>query len=121
MFDGQWCHGPIPKLTHFSYWNRMWEVRVSNFPFMGWGLFSLQSARKGEELIPFVGPQYTFAEYKTLKTKLPRMKSYVMQVEPNLDIDGDVIKGNVASFISSSLGHEDIGNVVWEFRMLAKP
>jgi hypothetical protein len=121
VYDGQWCNGSIPKLTNFSYWNRNWEVRVSNFPFMGWGLFALQPARKGEDLLPFVGPQYTLAEYRTLKKALPRVKSYVMQVEPDLYIDGDVLKGNVAGFINSSVGREHTGNVLWEFRMSPKP
>jgi len=44
-----------------------------------------------------------------------------MQVEPDLYIDGDVIKGNVADFINSSIGRKEIGNVVWEYRMLPKP
>ena len=35
-------------------------------------------------------------------------------------IDGDVVKGNVAGFINSSIGRTQIGNVVWEFRMLPK-
>jgi len=56
MFDGQWFDGLIPKLTTFSYWNRKWDVRISNFPFMDWCLFALQSTKKGEELFPFVGP-----------------------------------------------------------------
>jgi hypothetical protein len=29
VYDGQWCEGPIPKLTQFSYWNKKCEVRVS--------------------------------------------------------------------------------------------
>ncbi len=48
------------------------------------------------------------------------MKSYVMQVEPDLYIDRDVLKENIVGFINSSLGHEDIRNVVWEFYMLPK-
>jgi hypothetical protein len=34
-FDGQWVLGPIPKLTAITYWNRWWEIRVSNYAFMG--------------------------------------------------------------------------------------
>ena len=121
MYDGQWCDGSIPKLAPFSYWNRDWGVKVSNFPFMGWGLFAIQSAKEGEELLPFLGPQYTSAEYKILSKAQPRMKSYVMQAESDLYIDGDVVKGNVAGFINSSIRRTEIGNVVWEFRMLPKP
>ena len=49
------------------------------------------------------------------------MKSYVMQAESDLYIDGDVVKGNVTGFINSSIGCTEIGNVVWEFRMLPNP
>lgn len=121
VYDGQWSDGPIPKLTKFSYWNKEWEVKVSNFSFMGWGLFALQYAKEGDELLPFVGPQYTSAEYRALSKAQQRMKSYAMQVEPDLYIDGDVMKGNVAGFINSSIGRKEIGNVVWEFCMLPKP
>jgi hypothetical protein len=121
VYDGQWCNGPIPKLTPFSYFHREWEVRVSNFPFMGWGLFALQPAKEGEELLPFVGPQYNLAEYRILSKAQPRVKSYAMEIEPKLYIDGDVLKGNVAGFINSSIGRLEIGNVVWESRMLPKP
>ena len=121
MYDGQWCDGPIPKLTRFSFWKRDWEVKVSGFPFMGWGLFAMQTAKEGDELLPFVGPQYTSTEYRLLSKAHPRIKSYVMQAESDLYIDGDVVKGNVAGFINSSIGRTQIGNVVWEFRMLPKP
>ena len=87
---------------------------------MGWGLFAIQPAKEGEELLPFVGPQYTSAEYKILSKAQPRMTSYMMQAESDLYIDGDVVKGNVAGFINSSIGRTEIGNVVWEFRMLPK-
>ena len=121
MYDGQWCDGSIPKLAPFSYWNRDWEVKVSNFLFMGWGLFAIQPAKEGEELLLFVGPQYTSSEYKILSKAQHRMKSYVMQAESDLYIDGDVVKENVAGFINSSIRRTEIGNVVWEFRMLLKP
>jgi len=121
VFDGQWNNGSIPKLIVFSYRNRKWDVRLSKFAFMDWGLFALQSTKKGDELLSFVGPQYTLSEYKILKKAKPHVKSYVMEVEPNLYIDGDVLKGNVTSFINSSIGGDEIGNVLWEFYMLPKP
>ena len=31
------------------------------------------------------------------------------------------MKGNVVGFINNSIGHKEIGNVVWEFLMLPKP
>lgn len=121
MYDGQWCDGPIPRLTSFVFWKRDWQVKVSNYRFMGWGLFAMQSAKEGEELLPFVGPQYTAAEYKILSKAEPRMKSYVMRTESDLYIDGDVEKGNVAGYINSSVGRSEIGNVVWEYREMPKP
>ena len=62
VYDRQ-CNGPIPKLTQFSYFQR--DGR-SGCPIMGWGLFALQPAKEGEKLLPFVGPQYTLAEYRIL-------------------------------------------------------
>ena len=121
MYDGQWCDGPIPKLTSFVYWKRDWQVKVSKYRFMDWGLFAMQTAKEGDELLPFVNPQYTSTEYKLLSKAHPRIKSYVMQAESDLYIDGHVVKGNVAGFINSSIGRTQIGNVVWEFRMLPKP
>ena len=44
-----------------------------------------------------------------------------MQAESDLYIDGDVAKGNVASFINNFIGKSEIGNVLWEFCMLPKP
>jgi hypothetical protein len=121
VYDGQWCDGPIPKLTPFVFWKREWQVKVSKYRFMGWGLFAMQPAKEGEELLPFVGAQYTSAEFKILSKAQSRMKSYVMRAESDLYIDGDVEKGNVAGFINSSAGRSEIGNVMWEYRMVPKP
>ena len=98
--------------SHFSYWNKEWEVRVSNFSFIGWDLFALQPAKEGEKLLPFVRSQYTLVEYKTLSKAQQRVKSYTMQVELDLYIDGDVMKGNVAGFINNFIGRKEIRNVV---------
>jgi hypothetical protein len=78
VYDGQWGPGPIPKLTPFTYWNRLWEVKVSNFPFMGWGLFALESAKAGEELLPFSGRLYTKSEFKTVSRANLRFIWYVL-------------------------------------------
>ena len=88
---------------------------------MGWGLFAFQPAKEGEELLPFVGPQYTSAKYRALSKAQQRMKSFAMHVEMDLYIDGDVMKGNVAGVINSFIGRKEIQNVVWEFCMLPKP
>ena len=96
-------------------------MKVSKLSFMGWGLFAIQPTNEGEELLPFVGPQYTSTEYKIFSKAQPRMKLYVMQAESDLYINGDVVKGNVAGFINSSIGRTQIGNVVWKFGMFPKP
>jgi hypothetical protein len=47
VFHGQWGPGPIPKMTHFTYWNRIWEVKVSKYTFMGWDLYAWRLQRQG--------------------------------------------------------------------------
>jgi hypothetical protein len=89
VYNGQWGPGPIPKLIPFKYWNRMWKVRVSSYPFMGWGLFALQPARAGDEFLPFVGRTYSKAEFKTMKALSPRFIRYVLRAETDVYQDGD--------------------------------
>ena len=120
-FDGQWCDGPIPKFSTFNFHDRKWEVKIYGFSFMGWGLFAMDPAKAGDILLPFVGPQYTRTEYRKMKSLVPRFKSYVLKVEDDIYIDGRVERGNVAGFINSSIGREEIGNVVWEYSLLPKP
>jgi hypothetical protein len=38
----QWPTLPIPPLTPFPCWIRRWEIHVSTFQYMGWGLFILE-------------------------------------------------------------------------------
>ena len=121
QFDGQWRNGPIPKFSTFFFHDRNWEVKISKFSFMGWGLFAMDPAKAGDILLPFVGPQYTTSEYRKMKTLVPRFKSYVFKVEDDIYIDGRVERGNVAGFINSSIGREEIANVVWEYSLLPKP
>ena len=52
---------------------------------------------------------------------LKEFTRHVLKVEEDIYIDGSVEKGNVAGFINSSIGREEIGNVVWEYSMLPKP
>lgn len=121
VFDGQWGPGPIPKLTPFTYWNRLWEVKVSSFPFMGWGLFALQPAKAGDELLPFSGRLFTKSEVKIISGVNPRFIRYVLRAESDVYQDGDVMNGNVAGFINSSTGREYLCNVVWEYSSLPRP
>src|SRR5579875_1992707 len=120
-FYGQWCSGPIPKLTTFNYNDRNWEVKVSKFSFMGWGLFTMDPAKAGDSLLPFVGPQYTASQYRKMNGLVPRFKSYVLKAEDNFYTDGRVELGNVASFINSSIGREGIDNCIWEYSLLPRP
>jgi hypothetical protein len=120
-YDGQWCDGLIPKFSTFNFHGRQWEVKISGFLFMGWGLFAMDPAKAGDILLSFVGPQYTRSEYRRMISLVPRFKSYVLKAEDDIYIDGRVERGNVAGFINSSIGREEIGNVVWEYSLAPKP
>ena len=63
---GQWCLGPIPKLTPFTYQNRMWEVKVTTHAFIGWGLFALEITKVRDELLPFVGQWFSHRVQKNV-------------------------------------------------------
>ena len=52
---------------------------------------------------------------------VPRFKSYVLRADDDIYMDGSVERGNVARFTNSSIGREEIGNVVWKYSMLPKP
>jgi hypothetical protein len=80
----QWGPGPIPKLTPFTYRNRLWEVKVSNLPFMDWDLFVLQSAKARKELLPFSGRLFSKFEFKILLRASPYFIHYVLQAENNV-------------------------------------
>ena len=56
-----------------------------------------------------------------MKSLVPSFKSYVLKAEEDIYIDGSVEKNNVAGFINSSIGREEIGNVMQEYNMLPKP
>ena len=56
-YHEQWRIGPIPELKPVTFWDRKWEVRVSAHPHMGWGLYAMEAAKAGDELLPFVGKQ----------------------------------------------------------------
>jgi hypothetical protein len=88
---------------------------------MGWGLFAMDPAKADDNLLPFVGPQYTQTEYRKMISLVPRFKSYVLKAEDDIYIEGRVKRGNVAGFINSSIGQEEIDNVVWEYSLAPKP
>ena len=120
LFDGQRGPGEIPKLTPFTYWNRLWEVKVSSFPFMGWGLFALQPAKAGEELLLFTSRLFSKSEQKIISGINPRFIRYVLWAESNVYQDGDVMNGNVVGFINSFTGREYLCNVIWEYSSLPR-
>ena len=121
-FNGQWCNGPIPKFTTFNFQERNWEVKISNFSFVGWGLFAMVSAKSSDILLPFVGPklEYTNLEYQKMINLVPCFKSYVLKAKDDIYINRSVERGNLAGFINSSIGREEIGNVGWEYSMRPK-
>ena len=88
---------------------------------MGWNLFAMDSAKEGDILLPFVGPQYSKSKYRKMKSLVPRFKSYVFKAENDIYMDGRVEKDNVAGFINSFIGREEIANIVWEYSLLPKP
>ena len=45
---GHWSTLPIPRMTLLTWWNRQWEIRISTFPYMDWGLFTLQNLETEE-------------------------------------------------------------------------
>jgi hypothetical protein len=81
---GQWRIGPIPKLTPFTFWDRKWEIRVSTHPHMGWGLYAMEAAKVGDELLPFVGKQLSGAEFKRMCQANQRFAKYAIHVKKNV-------------------------------------
>ena len=79
---------------------------------MGWGLLTMDSAKSGDILLPFVGPQYTKLEYQKMISLVPHCERHVLKIKDDIYIGGSVERGNVAGFINSSIGREEIGNVV---------
>jgi hypothetical protein len=88
---------------------------------MGWGLFALESAKAGEELLPFLGRLYTKSEFKIVSWANLRFIRYVLQAENDVYQDGDVLSGNVAGYINSSAGKSNLCNVLWEYSSLPRP
>ena len=120
-FHGQWGPGPIPKLTPFTYWNRKWEVKISTHAFMGWGLFALEVAKVGDELLPFVGQWFSKTEFKRMCNANPQFIKYALRLKKTVYQDGDVMKGNIAGYINSSIGREEEANVCWDYVSLPAP
>ena len=120
-FHGQWGPGPVPKLTPFTYWNRKWEVKVSTHAFMGWGLFALGVAKVGDELLPFVGQWFSQTEFKSMCNTNPQFIKYALRLKKNVYQDGNVLNGNIAGYINSSIGREEEANVQWDYVSLPAP
>jgi hypothetical protein len=85
---------------------------------MVWGLFALQFAKVGEELLPFSGVLFRKSEFKILTGVNPRFICYVLWTEINVYQDGNALNGNVAGFINSSIGREYLYNVLWKYSSL---
>jgi hypothetical protein len=120
VYDGQWGPGPIPKPIPFKYWNRMSEVRLLSYPFMGWGLFTLQSPKIGGELLPFIKRTYSKAEFKAMKELCPQFIRYILRIEIDVYQDRNVEHNHVANFINNSIGSNHISNVFWKYSALPR-
>ena len=94
---------------------------MSTYPHMGWGLYAMEAAKCGDELLPFVGKQLSVAEFKSMCQANHRFQKHALHVKKNVYQDGDVLNGNVAGFINSSIGREHLGNVLWEYVSLPTP
>ena len=79
---------------------------------MGWGLYAMEAAKASDELLPFVGNFLSEAEFHRMRQADQRFAKYAIRVKKNVYEDGDVLNGNVAGFINSSLRREHIGNVL---------
>ena len=88
---------------------------------MGWGLYAMEIAKAGDELLPFVRKQLSRAEFKSMCQANQRFVKYTLHVKKNVYQDRDVLNGNVARFINSSIGSEHSGNVLWEYVSLPTP
>lgn len=94
---------------------------MSTHPHMGWGLYAMEAAKSGDELLPFVGKRFSKAEFHRQCEADKRFLKYAICVKKNVYQDGDVLNGNVAGFINSSIGREHIGNAIWEYVSLPAP
>ena len=94
---------------------------MSTHPHMGWGLYAMEAAKAGDELLPFVGKQLSRAEFKSMCQTNQQFVKYALHVKKNVYLDGDVLNGNVTGFINSSIGREHSRNVLWEYISLPTP
>ena len=81
---------------------------MSTHPYMGWGLFALQVAKAGDELLPFFGKRYSKIEFNSMCNENPRFKNYVLRLKRHVYQDSNVLKQNVAGFINSCIGREEL-------------
>ncbi len=81
----------------------------------------MDADKAGDELLPFVGKFLSEAEFRNMRQADLQFAKYAMSGKKNVYQDGDVLNGNVAGFINSSIGREHIGNVIWEYVSLPTP
>jgi hypothetical protein len=51
---------------------------------MGWGLYAMEAAKVGDELLPFVGKQLSGAEFKRMCQANQRFAKYAIHVKKNV-------------------------------------
>jgi hypothetical protein len=94
---------------------------VFTHPHMEWGLYVMEAAKAGDELLPVVGKQLSVAEFKSMCLANHQFLKYAIHVKKNVYQVGDVLNGNVAGFINNFIGREHLGNVHWEYVSLPTP
>ena len=88
---------------------------------MGWGLFALEVAQVGDELLPFVGQWISKIEFERMCNANPQFIKYALRLKRTVNQDGDVRNGNIVGYINNSIGREEEANVRWEYVSLLAP
>ena len=57
---------------------------MSTHPHMGWGLYAMEAAKAGDELLPFVRKQLSVAEFKSMCQANHRFLKYAIHVKKNV-------------------------------------
>ena len=89
--------------------------------YMGWGLFALQVAKVGDELLPFVGKRYSKIEFNSMCNTDPRLKNYVLRPEKTRLSRWQCSKMKYCRNHKQLYWEGRIANVLWEYVSLPTP
>ncbi|CAM6103004.1 unnamed protein product [Calypogeia fissa] len=117
----------IPIGTNFRVWDRWWHIKQSHLGFhVGMGLFTVHPIPKGEDLFPYIGPEYDKATFHQIEQVLPEIRYSGLLYWDQRDqsgrevwIDGGIRHSNLAGYINSVHREKDCrkrANVGWELR-----